>query len=42
MPYNGAAVDWSDVNFDHVYKAAWWSYSAITGKLRMGPEGYCA
>lgn len=24
MPYNGAAVDWSDANFDHVYKAAWW------------------
>lgn len=24
MPYNGAAVDWSDAHFDHVYRAAWW------------------
>ncbi|MBO9714974.1 alpha/beta hydrolase [Sphingomonas sp.] len=24
MPYNSAAVDWSDANFDHVYAAAWW------------------
>ncbi len=24
MPYNSAAVDWSDVHFDHVYAAAWW------------------
>jgi pimeloyl-ACP methyl ester carboxylesterase len=24
MPYNSAAVEWSDVNFDHTYKAAWW------------------
>jgi len=24
MPYNSAAVDWSDANFDHIYKAAWW------------------
>ncbi len=24
MPYNAAAVDWSDVNFDHVYQARWW------------------
>jgi pimeloyl-ACP methyl ester carboxylesterase len=27
MPYNSAAVDWSDANFDHVYKAAWWPRS---------------
>jgi pimeloyl-ACP methyl ester carboxylesterase len=24
MPYNGAAVDWSDAHFDHQYVAAWW------------------
>jgi pimeloyl-ACP methyl ester carboxylesterase len=24
MPYNSAAVDWSDAHFDHVYRAAWW------------------
>jgi pimeloyl-ACP methyl ester carboxylesterase len=24
MPYNGAAVDWSDANFDHSYRARWW------------------
>jgi len=24
MPYNSAAVDWSEANFDHVYRAAWW------------------
>jgi pimeloyl-ACP methyl ester carboxylesterase len=24
MPYNAAAVDWSDANFDHVYEARWW------------------
>ena len=24
MPYNSAAVDWSDTHFDHVYRAAWW------------------
>jgi pimeloyl-ACP methyl ester carboxylesterase len=24
MPYNSAAVDWSDANFDHLYRAAWW------------------
>lgn len=24
MPYNAAAVDWSDAHFDHVYRAAWW------------------
>jgi len=24
MPYNSAAVDWSDRHFDHVYRAAWW------------------
>jgi pimeloyl-ACP methyl ester carboxylesterase len=24
MPYNSAAVDWSEENFDHTYRAAWW------------------
>lgn len=24
MPYNSAAVDWSDRHFDHAYAAAWW------------------
>lgn len=24
MPYNGAAVDWSDKNFDHTYESTWW------------------
>lgn len=24
MPYNSAAVDWSDKNFDHIYAAKWW------------------
>ena len=24
MPYNSAAVDWSDRHFDHSYAAAWW------------------
>lgn len=24
MPYNAAAVDWSDAHFDHIYKARWW------------------
>jgi pimeloyl-ACP methyl ester carboxylesterase len=24
MPYNGAAVDWSDRNFDSIYAATWW------------------
>ena len=24
MPYNSAAVDWSDRHFDHTYAAAWW------------------
>lgn len=24
MPYNAAAVEWSDKNFDHTYRAAWW------------------
>lgn len=24
MPYNSAAVAWSDAHFDHVYAAAWW------------------
>lgn len=27
MPYNRAAVDWSDANFDHTYCAAWWPHS---------------
>lgn len=24
MPYNAAAVAWSDAHFDHVYQARWW------------------
>jgi pimeloyl-ACP methyl ester carboxylesterase len=24
MPYNGAAVDWSDANFDLSFEAQWW------------------
>ncbi len=24
MPYNAAAVDWSDAHFDRVYRARWW------------------
>lgn len=24
LPYNRAAVEWSDANFDHVYIAKWW------------------
>jgi pimeloyl-ACP methyl ester carboxylesterase len=24
MPYNAAAIAWSDANFDHVYAARWW------------------
>ncbi|MDE8650152.1 alpha/beta fold hydrolase [Novosphingobium album (ex Liu et al. 2023)] len=24
MPYNAAAADWSEDNFDHVYRALWW------------------
>lgn len=24
MPYNSAAVEWSDANFDHTYQARWW------------------
>ncbi len=24
MPYNSAAVDWSDAHFDHIYSARWW------------------
>ncbi|MEO8857480.1 MAG: alpha/beta hydrolase [Burkholderiaceae bacterium] len=24
LPYNGEAVAWSEANFDHSYKAAWW------------------
>jgi pimeloyl-ACP methyl ester carboxylesterase len=27
MPYNSAAVDWSDANFDHSYRALWWPRS---------------
>lgn len=24
MPYNAAAVDWSEAHFDHIYRAVWW------------------
>jgi pimeloyl-ACP methyl ester carboxylesterase len=27
MPYNSAAVEWSDKHFDHIYQAAWWPRS---------------
>lgn len=27
MPYNSAAVDWSEEHFDHIYRAAWWPQS---------------
>lgn len=27
LPYNNAAVDWSDAHFDHIYQAAWWPRS---------------
>jgi pimeloyl-ACP methyl ester carboxylesterase len=27
MPYNSAAVDWSEAHFDHIYRAAWWPQS---------------
>lgn len=27
MPYNGAAIDWSEANFDHVYQSKWWPHS---------------
>ncbi len=30
MPYNFAAVDWSDRNFDHIYSARWWPKSLPT------------
>jgi pimeloyl-ACP methyl ester carboxylesterase len=33
MPYNAAAVDWSDANFDHVYQARWWP--AVMPALRL-------
>lgn len=25
MPYNNAAIEWSEAHFDHVYEAAWWA-----------------
>ncbi|HEY0747070.1 MAG TPA: alpha/beta hydrolase [Steroidobacteraceae bacterium] len=27
MPYNSAAVEWSEANFDHSYQAVWWPRS---------------
>lgn len=30
MPYNGAAVDWSDRHFDHTYAATWWPTTVPT------------
>ena len=30
MPYNQAAVEWSEHNFDHTYAAAWWPQSLPT------------
>ncbi|MDR3475978.1 MAG: alpha/beta hydrolase [Devosia sp.] len=37
MPYNSAAVDWSDANFDHTYRATWWP-SAIPTLIMAGDE----
>jgi pimeloyl-ACP methyl ester carboxylesterase len=37
MPYNAAAVNWSDANFDHTYAAAWWP-SAIPVLILAGSE----
>ncbi len=30
MPYSAASIEWSDMNFDHVYRAAWWPKSLPT------------
>ncbi len=37
MPYNSAAVDWSDAHFDHIYEARWWP-SAIPTLILAGDE----
>ena len=37
MPYNSAAVDWSDANFDHTYEAAWWP-SALPTLIMAGSD----
>jgi len=37
MPYNSAAVDWSEDNFDHIYKVAWWP-SAVPVLVLAGAE----
>lgn len=37
MPYNSAAVDWSDAHFDHIYEARWWP-SAIPTLILAGEE----
>ena len=34
MPYNAAAVAWSDANFDHVYEARWWPTGMPVGHHR--------
>lgn len=36
MPYNSAAVDWSDKHFDHSYRARWWPETLPT--LRIAGE----
>jgi pimeloyl-ACP methyl ester carboxylesterase len=35
MPYNREAVEWSDANFDHSYKARWWPEAPV---LRLWGE----
>lgn len=37
LPYNGDAVAWSEANFDHTYKAAWWPLDIPI--LRLWGEG---
>jgi pimeloyl-ACP methyl ester carboxylesterase len=39
MPYNSAAVDWSEDNFDHVYQATWWPRSAPVLVLAGAEDG---
>ncbi|RYG34735.1 alpha/beta hydrolase [bacterium] len=38
MPYNPAAVEWSDKNFDHTYAATWWPASLPTLILSGGDD----
>ncbi|WP_201798928.1 alpha/beta fold hydrolase [Caenibius tardaugens] len=38
MPYNSAAVDWSEDNFDHVYAARWWPRTIPTLVIAGGDD----